>query len=172
MKKIILILNHVTAGMGSDEQAQLPPGGKKTALGPGETLAPLFKEKKAEIIATLYCGDRYYSSHPEEVKQKFIGFAKKFGADAILCGPAMHYPNFGEMAGGLVEAFNKEGIPAVAAMSVENPAVAKYQQVIPIVKMPKKGGIGLNQSYKNMATIVTQLAKGEERTSSEQQMIF
>lgn len=109
MKKIILILNHVTAGMGSDEQAQLPPGGKKTALGPGETLAPLFKEKKAEIIATLYCGDRYYSSHPEEVKQKFIGFAKKFGADAILCGPAMHYPNFGEMAGGLVEAFNKEG---------------------------------------------------------------
>ena len=162
MKKIILILNHVTAGMGSDEQAQLPPGGKKTALGPGETLAPLFKEKKAEIIATLYCGDRYYSSHPEEVKQKFIGFAKKFGADAILCGPAMHYPNFGEMAGGLVEAFNKEGIPAVA----------KYQQVIPIVKMPKKGGIGLNQSYKNMATIVTQLAKGEERTSSEQEMIF
>ncbi|EMF0077202.1 GrdB-related putative oxidoreductase [Enterococcus hirae] len=172
MKKIILILNHVTAGMGSDEQAQLPPGGKKTALGPGETLAPLFKEKKAEIIATLYCGDRYYSSHPEEVKQKFIGFAKKFGADAILCGPAMHYPNFGEMAGGLVEAFNKEGIPAVAAMSVENPAVAKYQQVITIVKMPKKGGIGLNQSYKNMATIVTQLAKGEERTSSEQEMIF
>ncbi|GEL92221.1 hypothetical protein EVI01_15580 [Enterococcus villorum] len=29
MKKIILILNHVMAGMGSDEQAQLPPGGKK-----------------------------------------------------------------------------------------------------------------------------------------------
>jgi hypothetical protein len=25
MKKIILILNHVTAGMGSDEQVQLPP---------------------------------------------------------------------------------------------------------------------------------------------------
>lgn len=172
MKKIILILNHVTAGMGSDEQAQLPPGGKKTALGPGETLAPLFKEKQAEIIATLYCGDRYYSSHPEEVKQKFIGFAKKFGADAVLCGPAMHYPNFGEMAGGLVEAFNKEGIPAAAAMSVENPAVVEYEQAIPIIKMPKKGGVGLNQSYKNMATIVTQLAKGEELTPYEQEMIF
>lgn len=100
----------------------------------------MFKEKKAEIIATLYCGDRYYSSHPEEVKQKFIGFAKKFGADAILCGPAMHYPNFGEMAGGLVEAFNKEGIPAAAAMSVENPAVAKYQQGSPSLKCQKKVG--------------------------------
>lgn len=31
MKKIILILNHVTAGMGSDEQAQLPPGGKNSS---------------------------------------------------------------------------------------------------------------------------------------------
>lgn len=36
MKKIILILNHVTAGMGSDENAQLPPSGKKAALGPGK----------------------------------------------------------------------------------------------------------------------------------------
>lgn len=50
MKKIILILNHVTAGMGSDEQAQLPPSGKKTALGPGETLAPLFKEKRQRLL--------------------------------------------------------------------------------------------------------------------------
>lgn len=32
MKKIILILNHVTAGMGSDENAQLPPSGKKLPL--------------------------------------------------------------------------------------------------------------------------------------------
>ena len=54
MKKILVILNHVTAGMGSDEQAQLPPGGKKAAMGPAETLVPLFKEKDAEIIATLY----------------------------------------------------------------------------------------------------------------------
>ena len=52
MKKILVILNHVTAGMGSDEQAQLPPGGKKAAMGPAETLVPLFKEKDAEIIAT------------------------------------------------------------------------------------------------------------------------
>lgn len=29
MKKIILILNHVQAGMGSDENAQLAPSGKK-----------------------------------------------------------------------------------------------------------------------------------------------
>ncbi|OQO70221.1 glycine/betaine/sarcosine/D-proline reductase family selenoprotein B [Enterococcus villorum] len=172
MKKIILILNHVMAGMGSDEQAQLPPGGKKVAMGPGETLAPLFKEKKATIIATLYCGDRYYLDHPEEVKQKFIGFAKKFEADAVLCGPAMHYPYFGEMAGKLAQEFQQAGIPAVAAMSIENPAVEEYRTFIPIIKMPKKGGIGLNQSYKNMVECVTILANGQTLDVMENDLLF
>lgn len=76
MKKIILILNHVTAGMGSDENAQLPPSGKKAALGPGRTLNPLFQEQDAQIVATLYCGDQYYHEHQEEVNKKFVGLLK------------------------------------------------------------------------------------------------
>ncbi len=172
MRKIIIILNHVTAGMGSDEQAQLPPGGKKAAMGPAETLVPYFKEKDAEIIATLYCGDQYYLEHPEEVNKKFVGFAKKFGADAVLCGPAMHYPNFGKMAGGLTKALTDNGVPAAAAMSIENPAVEEFRESIPIIKMPKKGGIGLNQSYKNMAECVTVLAQRGELTVQEQKLLF
>lgn len=41
MKKIILILNHVTAGMGSDEQAQLPPGGKKNSSRTGRNISAI-----------------------------------------------------------------------------------------------------------------------------------
>lgn len=172
MKKIILILNHVTAGMGSDENAQLPPSGKKSALGPGQTLNPLFQEQGAEIVATLYCGDQYYLGNSEEVNKKFIGFAKKFGADAVLCGPAMHYPNFGKMAAGLTAAFNEYGIPAAAAMSAENPAVTDYHDRIPVIKMPKKGGIGLNDSYKNMAHFVSALAEGEDPSVLKAEMLF
>ena len=36
-------------------------------------------------------------------------------------------------------------------MAEENPAVSHYYQQVPIVKMPKKGGIGLNNSFKQMA---------------------
>lgn len=171
MKKIILILNHVQAGMGSDENAQLAPSGKKTALGPGQTLNPLFKEHDAQIIATLFCGDQYYEGHQAEVQKKFIGFAKKFEADAVLCGPAMHYPYFGEMAANLAEALNKAGIPAAAAMSEENPAVEKYEKKVVIIKMPKKGGIGLNDSFKNMAAYVSALAHDED-VSNMQAMLF
>lgn len=172
MKKIILVLNHVQAGMGSDEHANLEPGGKKTALGPGEILNQYFEEQGAQIVATLFCGDEYYLEHEDEVTKKFIGFAKEFKADAILCGPAMHYPKFGEMAGSLTEKYNMYKIPAVAAMSEENPATNKYKNRIPIVKMPKKGGVGLNESFKNMAKIVVEKAKDIDTSKLEHEICF
>lgn len=113
MKKILLVLNHSLAGFGSDEQAQLKPSGKKAPLGPGVTLLPFLQKQGAEIVATLYCGDQYYLENEEEVAKKFIGFAKKFHANAVLCGPAMHYPNFGEMVAHLACKFNVSSIPAL-----------------------------------------------------------
>ena len=160
-KKIAIILNHVQAGMGSDENAMLAPSGKKTALGPGETLKPMFQNQNCDIVATLFCGDQYYLENPEEVEKKFIGFAKKFEIDAVLCGPAMQYPNFGEMSARLAKAFEKHHIPAVASMAIENPATEKYAKDITIVKMPKKGGIGLQDSFKNMALVTSKKANKE-----------
>lgn len=160
-KKIALILNHVQAGMGSDENAMLPPSGKKAALGPGETLKPMFEDQNCEVVATLFCGDQYYLEHHTEVEKKFVGFAKKFEVDAVLCGPAMQYPNFGEMSARLAMVFEKHGIPAVASMSVENPATEKYSKQVTIVKMPKKGGIGLQDSFKNMVLVTSKKASNE-----------
>lgn len=172
MKKILLVLNHSLAGFGSDEQAQLKPSGKKAPLGPGVTLLPFLQKQGAEIVATLYCGDQYYLENEEEVAKKFIGFAKKFHADAVLCGPAMHYPNFGEMAARLACKFNAAGIPAIAAMAEENPAVSHYYQQVPIVKMPKKGGIVLNNSFKQMAQLVVAKANGKETKQLEETSCF
>ena len=53
----------------------------------------------------------------------------------------MHYPNFGEMAAHLACKFNAAGIPAIAAMAEENPAVSHYYQQVPIVKMPKRAAL-------------------------------
>ncbi|MGX7419798.1 GrdB-related putative oxidoreductase [Carnobacterium gallinarum] len=172
MIKVILVLNHVQAGFGSDENARLAPGGKKKTIGPGMTLEPLIKELGGEIVATLYCGDQYFLENQLDVQKKFIGFAKKFGADVVLCGPAMHYPNFGEMCGGLANAFNEANIPAIAAMSIENPATEKYKSVCPIVKMPKKGGIGLNESFKQMTQLAIAKGQGVDTTQLEKDLCF
>lgn len=172
MKKIILVLNHTQAGMGSGENAKLKPAGKKGAIGPGRTLAPLFLNYESEIVATLYCGDEYFLENQEEVTKKFLAISKKFGAEGVLCGPAMQYDQFGEMAAQLAIAFNDYGIPAAAAMSKENNAVEKYKDAVPIIKMPKKGGIGLNDSFKNMALFVSALAKQESTTELAQTICF
>lgn len=161
MKKIALILNHTQAGMGSDENAMLPPNGKRSPLGTGEILNPMFKELDCEIVATLFCGDQYYLAHPEEVQKKFIGFCKKFDIDAVLCGPAMQYPNFGEMSAQLAMTLEKYDIPASASMAIENPAVDTYKDQVTIIKMPKKGGIGLQDSFRHMAQITARKAKHE-----------
>ncbi|HCM90543.1 MULTISPECIES: GrdB-related putative oxidoreductase [Vagococcus] len=165
MKKIALILNHVQAGMGSDENAMLPPSGKKSALGPGEILKPMFQSLDVDLVATLFCGDQYYLSHAEEVEKKFIGFAQKFEIDAVLCGPAMQYPNFGEMAARLAKAFEASGISSVASMAIENPATELFKNEITIVKMPSKGGIGLQDSFKNMALVTSRKAHKEDITN-------
>ena len=58
-------------------------------------------------------------------------------------------------------------------MSAENPAVEEFLvKQSQLSKMPKKGGIGLNQSYKNMVECVTVLAQRGELTAEEQELLF
>lgn len=173
MVKVLLVLNHVQAGMGSDENADLPPAGKKSIIGPGKMMEPYFKEMDGEIVATLYCGDLYYQNNEEEVKKKFVAMAKKLSPDVVVCGPALHYPNFGEMAGGLAEEINnKSDIPAFAAMSLENPATEKYKDKVIVVKTPKKGGVGLNQSMENICKMAVKLAKKENVEDLKREVCF
>ncbi|GAA0070308.1 GrdB-related putative oxidoreductase [Clostridium sardiniense] len=173
MVKILLVLNHVQAGMGSDENADLPPAGKKSIIGPGKMMEPYFKEMDGEIVATLYCGDLYYQNNEEEVKKKFVAMAKKLSPDVVVCGPALHYPNFGEMSGGLAEEINnKSDIPAFAAMSLENPATEKYKDKVIVVKTPKKGGVGLNQSIENICKMAVKLAKKENVEDLKREVCF
>ena len=76
--------------------------------------------------------------------------AKKLEADVIVCGPAFNYERFGEMCGYLVK-FLKEhtDIPCVGAMSEDNPKYNEYKD-LDLVKTPKKGGVGLNESLRNI----------------------
>ena len=121
----------------------------------------------------MYCGDLYYKDNEEEVKKKFVAMVKKLSPDVVVCGPALHYPNFGEMAGGLAEEINNNsGIPAFAAMSVENPGTEKYKDRVIVVKTPKKGGIGLNESIENICKMAIKLANNENVDELKNKVCF
>ena len=113
------------------------------------------------------------SNNEEEVKKKFVAMVKKLSPDVVVCGPALHYPNFGEMAGGLAEEINNNsGIPAFAAMSVENPGTEKYKDRVIVVKTPKKGGIGLNESIENICKMAIKLANNENVDELKNKVCF
>lgn len=173
MVKILVILNHLQAGMGSDENASLPPAGKKIVIGPGKMMEPYLKNLDGQIIATLYCGDVYYKENTDEVNKKFVAMAKKLSPDVVICGPAFHYENCGEMMAGLAEAINlNSDIPAFAAMSIENPATAKYKDKIHIVKTPKKGGTGLNESIENICEMAIKVGTKENIDELKEKVCF
>lgn len=161
MKKIMMVLNQVQAGMGSDENNMLEPLAKKGAIGPGVTLEPKFNQHEATIVVTFVCGDKYFVENEAEVTKKMVGLAKKMKVDAVLCGPAFHYPNAGKMFAKAAIILNQYDIPSLATMSVENEATETYKEKVSILKMPRKGGIGLNESFENMAKYTSMLANNQ-----------
>lgn len=93
-----------------------------------------------------------FLAEPELNAKKFAAMAKKFNPDVVICGPCFNYANYGIMAAKSAEAISElTNIPAFAIMSQEcEKAIETYKDKVTILKMPKKGGIGLNESLSAM----------------------
>lgn len=172
MKKIVMILDQIQAGAGGKEKSNIPPAGKSSPLGPGVMMEPFLKESK--VIATLFCGDEFFINNEEEVTNKMIAMVKKLNPDVVICGPSFNYENFSKMSAILSKNINnKTDIPAFAAMSEENTDIInEYKNDIYIVKTPKKGGIGLNDSLNNICKLATLIANKEDITPMREEFCY
>lgn len=86
------------------------------------------------------------------------------GADIVICGPSFDYPDFSKMSLEIAQAIQKETtVKAVCAMSDEMlKLITTSQGNIPIVKMPKKGGVGLTEALENICQVVAQVGHHQE----------
>lgn len=150
--KIIVILDQIQAGLGGKEKGMQPLGGKKLPVGSAKMFENYLSEVDGSILATLYCGDDFYLANPEETALKLTAMVKKLKPDVVLCGPCFNYEKYGIMAGDVALMIQQKlQIPTVAAMSVECvEGIEKHKEDVTIVKMPKKGGIGLTESIQKM----------------------
>lgn len=152
--KLLFILDQIQAGFGGKEHGDLPLGGKKMALGSVDMFNNALKAVDGEVIATLYCGDDFFLANREEVVKKLTVMSKKLAPDVVICAPAFNYEKYGLMCGQAAAAIQQAGIPTVAAMSVEcEEAIATYKDQADIIKMPKKGGIGLTDALQKVLTL-------------------
>lgn len=125
--KIIHYLNQFFGQIGGEEHADHPFEVSDAVIGPGMMLKSLLSEKN-EIVATILCGDNYYSDHTEEANDKIKETIKKYNADAIIAGPAFNAGRYGMACGNVCKAAHEAGIIAISGMFEENPGLELYRK--------------------------------------------
>ncbi|MBI4296973.1 MAG: glycine/betaine/sarcosine/D-proline family reductase selenoprotein B, partial [Chloroflexi bacterium] len=65
--RVVHFINHFFAGVGGEEKANHPIEVRQGPLGPGQGLASHLG-KGGEIVATIFCGDNYFSENLEVAK--------------------------------------------------------------------------------------------------------
>lgn len=136
---VIHFLNQFFAGLGGEEKADLVPCLFDGARGPGNLLQDLYPD--LSIAATIVVGDNYITTHAEEAASVIIQLLRdKFGAAAdrqpqlLVAGPAFNAGRYGLGCGTVCRAVRQEfGIPVIAGMFAENPAVAQFKKELIII---------------------------------------
>lgn len=154
--KVILIFDQGLAGAGGKSNPNVPLTAEKGGIGSYTMLEPHLKKIGAEVIATLYCGNEYYLNNKEEVITKMAAMAKKLNPDFVVCGPCFNYLDYGNMAANVsAKILEKTDVKSCAMMSEENvDTINEFKTKTPIIKMPKKGGTGLNESIDHLCEYV------------------
>lgn len=154
--KVILIFDSGLAGAGGKSNLNCALTATREIAGTAMLLEPYFKKIGAQISATLYCGMDYYKQNKDEVVMKMAAMVKKLKPDFVLCGPCFNFPEYSEMAARCAKLISEKTTVKVASMmAIENQEViAQYKNDIAILKMPKKGGTGLSESFENLAKFI------------------
>jgi len=117
--RIVHYVNQFFGGRGGEEAADRPIECRAGAIGPAIGLQQALGER-AEVVATIVGGDTYVSEHEAHAAAAIAECVRANQADVLVAGPAF---NAGRNGLACVLACRSAGIPAVAAMHPDNPAV-------------------------------------------------
>jgi len=138
--KVIHYLNQFFGGIGAEEQAGVGLEFRDGAVGPAKLMEQLLGDG-AQVVMTIVCGDNYAVEHQEEVTAAVLLKIKDTGADLFAAGPCFDAGRYGMVAGALCAAVQDQlKIPAITAMSGENPGVDLYREGLYIVDSGTNAG--------------------------------
>ena len=131
--RVVHYLNQFFGGIGAEERAGAPFEVHAGAVGPGKLLEQLLGDG-AEVVMTVVCGDNYAVEHQEELTAAVVKKVREIDANLFVAGPCFDAGRYGMAAGALCSAVQLQlGIPAITAMSEENPGVNLYRDALYIV---------------------------------------
>lgn len=126
-------LNQFFGGIGAEEQASEGLTVHDGAVGPGRLLEQLLGGE-ARVVLTFVCGDNFAVEHQDELTDAVLEKLSTHNVDLFVAGPCFDAGRYGMAAGALCRAVQtKFNIPAIAAMSEENPGVDLYRDALYII---------------------------------------
>ncbi len=156
--RIVHYINQFFAGIGGEEKGDNPLEFCEGPRGPGVGLTGLFKGE-GEIVRTIWCGDNRINHNQEEVIAQIIPLIREAKPDVVIAGPAFNAGRYGLACGMVAKACREQlGLPALAGMFPENPAVEIYKKDIYIIATAETAA-GMRQALPKLAPAVLKLGR-------------
>lgn len=128
MMRIVHVLNQFFAGLGGEEETDTPVGASDQAIGAATGLAAAFGGR-AEIAATIFCGDNYFQAQPERAVEAMLDEIRRREPELVVAGPAFGSGRYGVACVEICQAVSGAlAVPCVTAMHPDNPGVELYRE--------------------------------------------
>jgi len=173
MKKfrVVHYLNQFYGGIGGEDKADYPVEVREGVVGPGMAIKGALGED-GEIVATIICGDNYFSSNEKAATAQILDIVAKYQPDILVAGPAFNAGRYGFACGAVCRAVGEKfNIPVLTGMYQENPGVDSYRNYTYIVKTGNSA-VDMRNAVPAMVIMLKKLAGGEALGSAEEEGCF
>ncbi len=131
--RVVHYLNQFFGGLGAEEHAGKGLEIHESAVGPGRLLEQLLGGE-ARVVLTFVCGDNFAVENQDELTAAVLEKLSAHSVDLFVAGPCFDAGRYGMAAGALCRAVQtKFNIPAITAMSEENPGVDLHRDALYII---------------------------------------
>lgn len=158
--KVVHYLNQFFGQVGGEDKADIGFMLKTGPVGPGLALQKALGEK-ADVKATVICGDNAFSKNPEVASEEGLKLIEPYQPDLFFAGPAFAAGRYGIACGAMCKAVGEKlGIPVITGMYEENPGVEMYRKHAFICKTGNSAR-DMTESITLMTRLAFQLISGE-----------
>jgi betaine reductase len=158
--RVVHFLNQFFGQIGGEEEATTGFVVKEGPVGPGLAFQKELGDR-GEIIATLICGDDYFSRDADKNAEEGLKLLMSYQPTLFFAGPSFAGGRYGISCGAMckaiIEALN---IPSITAMYEENPGVDLYRKYAYICKAPNIAR-GMPDVVRDMVRLAIRLVSGE-----------
>jgi len=159
--KVVHYLNQFFGQIGGEDKAATGFLVKEGLVGPGLALQKALGDQ-AKIVATLICGDNYFSREPERAGEEGFKLIEAFQPDLFFAGPAFAAGRYGIACGAMCKVVGEKlGIPVITGMYEENPGVDLYRKYAFICRTGNNAR-DMVDSLNQMTRLAFKLISGEK----------